>query len=205
LHIHWRCNALSKKTFKIIKNTSNEAILQVKENQKYLLKNCQQITETLKPSDTCSSKEKAHGRIEHRKSEIYNALDPECPLDGEWQKYVKTIIKVTRKRSVFDTRKKEYKTSEEISFYLSTINASAKVFLCAIRAHWGIENINHHVRDETMQEDKSRIRKNPQNMAKLKSFSLNIMRKTNSTNIKNDMFRNSLNIHKLNKKYAFIF
>lgn len=196
---------MSKKTFKIVKNTNNEAILQVKENQKYLLKNCQQITEVLKPDGTCSSREKAHGRIEHRKAEIYNALDPEFSLDGEWQNYVKIIIKVTRKRNVFDTRKKEYKTSKEISFYLSTITASAKVFLSAIRAHWSIENINHHVRDETMQEDKSRIRKNPQNMAKIKSFALNIMRKSNSTNIKNDMFRNSLNIGKLSKRYSFIF
>lgn len=203
--IYRRCNALPKKTFAIIKKTGNDAILQVKENQKFLLEDCQEISKEMEPDDTYTTREKAHGRIDHRKAEVYNALDPEFSINGEWQDYVKTLIKVTRTRNVFNTKKNEYETSEESSFYLSTIVSSAEVFLSAIRAHWGIENRNHYVRDESMQEDKSRIRKNPQNMAKIKSFTLNIMRKSQSKNIKNDMFKNSLNIRKLLKKYNFIF
>jgi len=48
-----------------------------------------------------------------------------------------------------------------------------------------------------MNEDKSRIRKNPDIFATLRSFSLNIMRNNNVKNISNAMFRNSLNINKL--------
>jgi len=48
-----------------------------------------------------------------------------------------------------------------------------------------------------MGEDKSRIRKNPQNMARLRSFSLNVMRVNKSENISRDLYKNAMNIEKV--------
>jgi predicted transposase YbfD/YdcC len=54
----------------------------------------------------------------------------------------------------------------------------AQICADATRGHWGIENCNHHVRDVTFEEDKSRIRIKPLIMASLRSFALNILRHT---------------------------
>ena len=43
-----------------------------------------------------------------------------------------------------------------------------------------------------MGEDKSRIRVNPQNMARLKSIALNIMRMNGVENVKQEMYTNAL-------------
>ena len=61
------------------------------------------------------------------------------------------------------------------------------------RKHWGIENSNHYVRDVTLQEDKSRIRKNPLNMAILRSFALNVLRHNGAKSIQNERYRCSIN------------
>ena len=46
--------------------------------------------------------------------------------------------------------------------------------------------------------------KNPQNIAKLRSFSLNIMRKKNVINIENEQYANVLNLNKMLWKYSDI-
>ena len=73
-----------------------------------------------------------------------------------------------------------------------------------IRSHWLIENSNHYVRDVSMLEDFSRIRINPDNMARIRSFALNIMRKNNVENIKGEMYENSLCFNKLYSYKHFI-
>ncbi len=62
----------------------------------------------------------------------------------------------------------------------------------AIRRHWGIENRNHHVRDVSCDEDKSRIRDNPGIMARARSFALNILRTNGITNVAQALW-NALN------------
>ncbi len=77
---------------------------------------------------------------------------------------------------------------------ISTTVLSAKEFNMTIRNHWGIENRNHHVRDVTMKEDKSRIRTNPHIFARLRSFAINILRKNNVRNISLELFSNCMNL-----------
>ncbi|MDM8543251.1 hypothetical protein QUF90_19420, partial [Desulfococcaceae bacterium HSG9] len=66
-----------------------------------------------------------------------------------------------------------------------------------IREHQGIENSDHHVRDVSMNEDCSRIRKNPHIFSKLRSFALNIMRANKVGNIAQELFKNCMNIANL--------
>ncbi len=175
-----------------IKESGNEAVVQVKGNQKTLLNDCQTIAETTIPDEVYQEPmTKTRNRIESRKVEVF--IDPILTHAEKWN-LVKVVVKVERFRQVFDTKTKSWKNSDETSFYISTIGLSAQEFCQAIRNHWGIENRNHHVRDVTMGEDKSRIRTNPHIFAKLRSFALNILRKNQVENVSLELFDNCMNL-----------
>jgi predicted transposase YbfD/YdcC len=200
MHLYHGCSALPKKTLISVKNTGNEAILQVKENQKTLLRDCEKATaKTIKPKDKYTTKDKGRNRIEIRKVETYTRLKPlltQSIRDG-WSEYIKMIIKVTRIRKVFDTKKKHYIKSSEASYHISTVKLTAKQAAQAVRGHWGIENRNHYVRDVSMNEDKSRIRVRADIMVRLRSFALNILRINKVENINQELKRNSFNITRI--------
>jgi predicted transposase YbfD/YdcC len=159
-----------EKTLQTAKASGNEALVQVKGNQKTLLNDCQTITATTLPTEVYQEPiTKTRNRIESRKVEIFVA--PPLTDADKWA-LVKGVIKVERKRRVFETKTKLWQNSDETSFYISTIVLRAQEFGQAIRQHWGIENRNHYVRDVTLGEDKSRIRINPHIFAKLRSFAL---------------------------------
>lgn len=184
--------SIAKKTLQTAKQTGNEVIVQVKENQKSLFKDCQRIAQTTTPDEVYQeSVTKTRNRIESRKVEVFVS-----PVLTDVQKWalVEGVVKVERYRQLFDTKSKTWKNSDETSFYISTIVLSAQEFCHAIRNHWGIENRNHHVRDVTMGEDKSRIRTNPHIFARLRSFALNILRKNNVENISLELFQNCMNL-----------
>ena len=64
----------------------------------------------------------------------------------------------------------------------------AKFLARAIRAHWGIENRAHYVRDVTLGGDGSRIRVRPGVMARIRSVALNILRATGVQNISQALY-----------------
>ena len=76
----------------------------------------------------------------------------------------------------FDTRQKDWQSSEETAYYLCTRHMKAEEANKVIRNHWAVENRIHHVRDMRMNEDASRIRKNACIFGLLRSFALNLMR-----------------------------
>lgn len=199
MHIHFRRSALSKKTLKSVKKSGNEAIIQVKGNQKTLLKSCEQTADkSKKANDQYISKDKGRNRIEIRKVETFTSLKylPKR-IKEEWGKYLKMIIKVKRERKEFNTIEKRWTKSCEISYYISTINLTAKESAKAVRQHWSIENRNHYVRDVAMKEDKSRIRVGADMFVRLRSFSLNILRANKVENISQELFKNGLNIDRI--------
>lgn len=183
---------MPKKTLETAKETGNDVIVQVKKNQKTLLRDCQAASKTTTPDDVYQEPtSKARNRIEERKVEIF--VSPTLTDDEKWN-LVNVVVKVERHRLVFDTKSKSWKENDETSFYISTIILSAKNFCKVIREHWGIENRNHHVRDVTMREDYSRIRVNSHIFAKLRSFSLNVLRKNNVKNVSLELYKNSLKL-----------
>src|SRR5918996_1000235 len=70
------------------------------------------------------------------------------------------------------SRLKDWQASKETAYYFCDIVLPAAQFNQIIRAHWGIENRLHHVRDTRLNEDASRIRRNPGIFALLRSFAL---------------------------------
>jgi len=63
-----------------------------------------------------------------------------------------------------------------------------------IRGHWRIENGSHYGRDVAFAEDASRIRKNPDIVARLRSFAYNLIRASGADTIKNARYRAALDI-----------
>jgi predicted transposase YbfD/YdcC len=181
-----------------LKKTKNvEVILQVKGNQRNLLKRCEDIVRIKRPfSKRIQIGKRERNRIEERMVSVFHKGKDN--LGDTWNDHIRVIIKVERKTKTFDTKTKQFETSGEIAFYIATTDLfSAKEFGRIIRSHWGIENRNHYVRDVSMHEDFSRIRKNPENIATLRSFALNLMRLNNESNISQTLYRNALNIKRI--------
>jgi len=194
-NVLFTCDALScqEKTLDAAKGVGSNIIVQVKKNQKALLNECVAIADSTKNIEVSSEPYiKAHGRIESRTATVFEADG----LDDKWWN-AESIIKVERDRIVFDTTTKQWRDKSETSYYIATMIPSAERANEVIRGHWGIENKNHHVKDASMNEDFSRIRVNPQNIARLRSFALNLMRYNEVTNIKDECFANALDFQGL--------
>ena len=184
-----------EKTLAAAKESGNDVIVQVKENQKTLFNDCATTAATMLPDDVYQEPmTKTRNRIESRRVEVFSSVT--ISAGDKWH-LVKAMVKVERTRQVFDTKTKCWKQSDETSFYIATIVLSAEIFCQAIRNHWGIENRNHHVRDVSLGEDRSRIRVNPHIFAKLRSFALNILRVNQVSNVKLELFKNCMDLDRV--------
>ena len=181
-------------------NNNSKIILQVKDNQKYLLKDCIYNAKS-RPIFNSYQEEitKKRNRLESRKVEVFNDDNPQklSITDKEFKSCIRQIVKVTRHRSIVNTTNKQYEDSIEEAYYISTTYLKAKDYNKIIRNHWRIENSNHYVRDETFKEDKSRIRINPINRARVRSFAMNIMRFNKVNNMNLELYRNITDINRV--------
>ena len=109
----------------IAKETENPEIVQVKANQPQLLEDCIKTSGNQEPDDTYEEGPgKSRNRIETRKIEVFTDID--ITDKEKWEDLIKAIIKVERERITYDTKKKTWEDSIEISYYISTIILSAK-------------------------------------------------------------------------------
>ena len=168
--------------------------MQVKGNQKNLLRHCKKIAAASSPFEQYLSNDRGHGRIEKRITQVF----PYKPIKNhQWDDTIEIVIRVSRERSCFDTKTKTHIPSSEESYYVCTKKLPVTVCAEAVRKHWGIENKNHHVRDITLAEDASRIRKNPDVFCVLRSFALNLLRANGSANISLTRYENALSLPSL--------
>jgi len=186
---------LSKKTFKVIKETNNDAIIQIKGNQKSIF----ELSEFICNNNPCVSSyqscEKNRDRLETRNVEVYLSQAIQEVLNKDWNG-ISSIIKVERTRKPFNTKKKKYKeTKKRVFYYLSTIPDDAKTVSKIIRGHWGIENKVNHVKDVQFKEDLSRIRVASFQFSIIRSFALNILRLNGAKKISRERRRNCMNIN----------
>lgn len=204
---------MSKKTIADTKKSGGEIIVQVKYNQLYLKEKLIKSIKSNKKFDIETTVEKNRDRIETR---IIKSFDIREQLGTDnfkkritngqiwdhWNKHIKSVIYVERKTEVFDYTTKSWKASIENSLYAATYIDCAKQFADRIRKHWTIENSNNYVRDETLGEDRSRIRKTPEAFAILRSFALNIFRINKENNIKSAIYRNCCSLKRVFKYFG---
>lgn len=172
-------------------------LLQVKGNQKKLLGRCVALSETATPrSHATDTGKRERNRIEQRTVAVFHKGAHD--LGDTWNEHIQTVIRVERSTQTFNTKTQQFARSEETAFYISTTNSySAKEFGAIIRSHWGIENSNHYVRDVALREDFSRVRKNPEHIATLRSFALNLLRINHEHNISQALYRNAVNVSRM--------
>jgi predicted transposase YbfD/YdcC len=118
-------------------------------------------------------------------------------LDRGWRPWVACAARVTRLTWRKDTRTGLWARGEGIALYASQVRLDAATFARAARAHWGIENRDHHVRDRVLREDDSRIRRRPGIFARLRSFALNILRAGGVGNVSEAVYVNALSLDRL--------
>lgn len=127
---------------------------------------------------TASTIEKGHGRIERRTLTSTTRLNEHL----DWP-HVGQVCQIKRERTIHGT------TSVEVAYCVMSLDrsqASAERLLALARNHWGaIENGLHYVRDEAFGEDRSPIFRGdaPQNLAALRNAALNLLRRSNVSNV----------------------
>jgi predicted transposase YbfD/YdcC len=182
-----------------IAQTENNALIQIKGNQKFLLKACTEVTKNTTPSSIHTDRTHGRGRKEKRTAQVFRNLSTfNASIKKQWGAYVKAVVTISRTVTFLNTKTKRHEKRSETAYYVSTETiVSAKQANRFIRAHWGIENRNHYVRDVTMQEDLSRIRRNPDRMVRLRSFALNVLRANDVECVSLARFENGLCIENM--------
>ena len=189
---------MPKKTFVAAEKANAELVVQLKDNQKNLLREVSEGCDFLDSESNFGDTEKSRNRIESRATEVF---DIGCCLieSADWKKYISRAVRVMRNTEIFDTKTKEWKHRSETAYYLCSHQYSAEIVAKIIREHWHCENRNHYVRDVSLGEDASRIRTRPGVFARLRSFSLNILRFNKVKNVKAALFENALDFDSLTK------
>ena len=157
-------------------------LAQVKNNQKLLLEECIHMVQYSPFDYDFEQIEKAHGRIEIRRTAIY-PLDVDY-LDERWKNSgIQTLIAVHRQR----TSVKNSKFSQEVACLVSNKIASNELIglelFAGVRNHWSVESDNY-VKDVTMGEDYIRCKYSHRIrvIASVFNLALNLTRKKNITN-----------------------
>jgi len=135
--------------------------------------------------DTARTLDKGHGRRERRTLKATTALNEYLDWPG-----------VAQVGQVESEVVKEGKTTHETRYFITSVSrvvGDAGQLLKWVRGHWSIENRSHYVRDVTMGEDSSRIRKlsGPQVMAALRNATIGFLRTMGVTNIAEALRRNA--------------
>jgi predicted transposase YbfD/YdcC len=175
--------------------TGNALLVRVKENQPTLHTALAKLCAERPCLDSHETVDRhRHGRQEHRRVEVF---DTAGQMNAPWKKLIACVARVSRLTYVKDTRSGLWPTREETGHYACQTRRDAKFLARAIRAHWGIENRDHYVRDVTLGEDASRIRYKPGVMARLRSVALNILRANGVQNISQALYANALSLERL--------
>ena len=77
-------------------------------------------------------------------------FEVEGRLPPGWRRAIARAARVSRACWCKDTRTGLWRPRHEVAYYVSQARLDAAGFGRAVRAHWGIENRNHHVRDRVL-------------------------------------------------------
>jgi predicted transposase YbfD/YdcC len=149
-------------------------VLAVKENQPRLYEDIDRLAEAVLADDagvaSCLQEGRGHGRQEARACWVLRDLEGIRDRD-RWLD-LRSVIVIVSERTL------NGESTCERRYYISSRRGSAKLFLEAIRGHWGIENSLHWVLDVCFDEDRSRLRKDhgPENLALLRRLAVSVLK-----------------------------
>lgn len=157
-----------KKTVELLTRQGNDYLVGVKGNQPKLKRVFEEALAHEVPLCQGIEVDSSHGRQVQREVKVFQAPAELAELWAGAQSLVVVERRGHRDGHEFDT----------LSFYLSSLGASAFEFAQGIRGHRDIENGLHWVRDVVLQEDAAPFRcKTPAlNWSILRSFTINLYR-----------------------------
>jgi hypothetical protein len=174
--------------------SGNQLLVQVKDNQPTLRRQLELGAVGRKPSGRATSGAKGRNRWETRELTVFpvKAWFRGTP----WETLIKTVLRLERTICKRDPKTGLCATTTETVFWISSAERiPPECWNEWIRGHWRIENGSHYVRDVAFDEDASRIRKNPDIVARLRSFAYNLIRTSGVRNIKNARYRAALDLN----------
>lgn len=147
---------------------------------------------------TATTLDKGHGRRERRTLRATTALSGFLDWPG--------VAQVGEVTSQVDENGKH---TEATRYFITSVPravAGASQLLGWTRGHWSIENRSHYVRDVTLGEDASRIRKRsgPEVMAAIRNATIGFLRSTGITNIAEALRRNASRVEDLFSKLGIL-
>jgi predicted transposase YbfD/YdcC len=167
----------------LVRDKKADFIFTVKDNQPNLRKEIECILAgEPDPVDIYHQIEKAHGRIDTHLI-VAHTITPHEMRNIAFP-YIKQCFSVERTSTDLNGENPKREIRYGITS-LSRENAFPKELLCHMIGHWRIETSSHYVRDDTLGEDRSRIRKGsgPQIMATLRNVSIGMIRVAGGENI----------------------
>lgn len=162
--------------------------MQVKANQPGLLDAIIAHCHTAIPFDRARTID-AKKRLRHE-TRTLDLFRPGDLLTGtEWAGHVALVMRVHRETLKRDPSTGLWNRTGETSYHVANVVIDATTAATAIRAHWGIENRLHYVKDTAFAEDASRIRVKPGVFARLRSVTANLLRFNKAENIADTRYR----------------
>jgi hypothetical protein len=184
---------LSKKLFQRVIASGNHLLTQVKGNQPSLRRKLEWGASWRKPLGCAKSQANGHNRWERRELTAFPAKA--WFRHTPWEALIKTVLRPERTVHKRDLKTGLLiKTSEAVFWVSSAEGISPERWNEWIRGHWRIESASHYVRDVAFAEDASRIRKNPDIVARLRSFAYNLIRASGADNIQHTRYRAALDV-----------
>lgn len=170
--------------------------MQVKRNQRNLLKEIERAILEQSPLDYFEQSEKDHGRQSNWSVAVYNALQSD--KTKEWKNLSRFIH--VHKCTIKKGKDGQFQEVHSDRFYISDFyKACAEFYHFGIRGHWSIENSLHWVKDVIHGEDTNQIKKDngPVNSAIFSSIAINIHRKNGNHSITDGQLKFSSNVKEL--------
>lgn len=131
----------------LIHAQGNDYVIGIKANQGTLYREIVQQARTSPPCSRITQTETGHGRTIQRTVSTFDLADS---LKPRWAGAQQAV-------HVHYVGQRHGKSYEENLYYLTSLNWDATALMARIRAHWGIENRLHWVKDVVLQEDAASI------------------------------------------------
>ena len=184
---------MSKKLFERVIASGNHLLTQVKQNQPTLRRKLEWGAACRKPIGCAKSQAKGRNRWETRELTVFPAKA--WFRHTPWEKLIRTVLRLQRTVYRRDPKTGLVARTTETAFWVSSAEGIAPERWSEwIRGRWRIENASHYVRDVAFAEDASRIRKNPDIVARLRTFAYNLIRASGADNIQNARYCATLDV-----------
>ena len=133
---------------KLLHAQGNDYVISVKANQGTLYRHIVQQSQSASPRERIVQSESGHGRTIQRTVSTFDLADR---LKGKWSGAQQAV-------HIHYLGQRQGKPYQENLYYLTSLCWDATALMARIRAHWGIENRLHWVKDAVLQEDDASIR-----------------------------------------------